>query len=68
MIHGKHNTTLLISYFAVQKESDISSSARVEESDFSKRILVMPFSLCYNDKQGVIICVTVAHVSLVFRY
>ena len=22
MIHGKHNTTLLISYFAVQKESD----------------------------------------------
>ena len=36
MIHGKHNTTLLISYLAAQEQSDISSSARVEESNSSK--------------------------------
>ena len=61
---------ILLSLYRILPRRNKATYPRVHESrnQIPLRILLMPFSLCYNDKQGVIICVTVAHVSLVFRY
>ena len=48
------------------EDEDHISSRRNNATDLT--ILLMPFPSRDDDKHEVIICTTVAHVSLVFRY